>query len=531
MAHTKITTRNITDDAVTSAKLDTNIAISGTLSAGGAITGTLATAAQTNITSLGTLTGLTGGTGDLVWDTTTLVVDSSANKVGIGTASPASLLHINGSGDAIRVESTNTGAGGAQVDLLHFTSSPADDDVHGVINFGGYYSGTNSVYGSSIKSVWTDVSAKEAALEFYTKDDSTFTHHLKINHHGGIAIGAGNNGYDGQVLSVKAGSNDNVFYGESSDANCIVSLRDNSSTANIGYGANANAHILSRDGVEKFRFDGSNLHLVGGSDARIQLSTSGSGNAAVSNNTVHIRGDNDNLKLNAAANGGIFIEEDGTARLSIASGGFTTIENGGTDFGVAFKSQSGGSNRSGFVVHKPGTSTVLGSALTLGSDESYRFGTASHYHQIMMQDGRTSIMGDDNEVFRAGSDRLWSLATGSYAQGHVRVYVAEGTLNNGSTLNLFNNSSAHTDIHYWMVLEAFHSGRTYRTSIGTIGGYGWNATNTGSGANFNNYSVASGRQGLNWSNNSGYSASYYIAAYIWGDSGVTVENGAISALI
>ena len=40
-------------------------------------------AAQTNITSLGTLTGLTGGTGDLVWDTTTLVVDSSANKVGM----------------------------------------------------------------------------------------------------------------------------------------------------------------------------------------------------------------------------------------------------------------------------------------------------------------------------------------------------------------------------------------------------------------------------------------------------------------
>ena len=53
----------------------------------GNITGTLATAAQTNITSLGTLTALTGGTGDLIWDTDTLVVDSSADRVGIGTTS------------------------------------------------------------------------------------------------------------------------------------------------------------------------------------------------------------------------------------------------------------------------------------------------------------------------------------------------------------------------------------------------------------------------------------------------------------
>jgi len=110
-------------------------------------------------------------------------------KVGIGTTSPASLLHINGSGDAIRVESTNAGAGGAQVDLLHFTASPADDDVHGVINFGGYYSGTTSAYGSSIQSTWTDVSAKEAKLGFYTRDDSDWAARMTIDHDGNVGIG------------------------------------------------------------------------------------------------------------------------------------------------------------------------------------------------------------------------------------------------------------------------------------------------------------------------------------------------------
>jgi hypothetical protein len=67
-----------------------------TLTANTSITGTLATAAQPNITSLGTLTALTGGTGDLNWDSGTLFVDSSANAVGIGTSSPTEKLTVNG---------------------------------------------------------------------------------------------------------------------------------------------------------------------------------------------------------------------------------------------------------------------------------------------------------------------------------------------------------------------------------------------------------------------------------------------------
>ena len=56
---------------------------------------TVTTAAQPNITSLGTLTGLTGGTGDFNWDSNTLVVDSSENAVGIGTTSFRSIAGLN----------------------------------------------------------------------------------------------------------------------------------------------------------------------------------------------------------------------------------------------------------------------------------------------------------------------------------------------------------------------------------------------------------------------------------------------------
>jgi len=70
-----------------------NVSVAGTLSSTGQITGTLATAAQPNITSLGTIAGLSAttitGSGDLAINTDTLFVDVSAGNVGIGTASPS----------------------------------------------------------------------------------------------------------------------------------------------------------------------------------------------------------------------------------------------------------------------------------------------------------------------------------------------------------------------------------------------------------------------------------------------------------
>jgi len=79
-----------------------------TLSASTSITGTLATAAQPNITSVGTLTALTGGTGDLNWDSGTLFVDSSANSVGIGTSSPDVKLHVTDSQEQLTLSEGGT---------------------------------------------------------------------------------------------------------------------------------------------------------------------------------------------------------------------------------------------------------------------------------------------------------------------------------------------------------------------------------------------------------------------------------------
>ena len=84
-------------------------------------------------------------------------------------------------------------------------------------------------------------------------------------------------------------------------------------------------------------FDGSastsnfsgNIYLTGSNDRRIKLSDSGIGGVSDSNNTVHIRGDNDNMKLMAAGNGGFIFEENGTERMRILSGGAGVVLDGG----------------------------------------------------------------------------------------------------------------------------------------------------------------------------------------------------------
>ena len=115
-------------------------------------------------------------------------VDSN-NRIGIGEETPLALLHIHGSGDAIRVTSTNSGAGGAQLDLLHHSSDGvADGDTPGVVNFGGYYTGTTAAYSASIKSKWIDAGARQGSLEFLTRNGNDYSTRVEIDNESKVII-------------------------------------------------------------------------------------------------------------------------------------------------------------------------------------------------------------------------------------------------------------------------------------------------------------------------------------------------------
>ena len=113
-----------------------------TLSASTSITGTLATAAQPNITSVGTLTALIGGTGDLNWDSGTLFVDSSANAVGIGTDSPTAPLTVNNSTDHSDIAIFHAGGGtpdrGLKISTFSNTNSNAGVELDAQYSTGAF---------------------------------------------------------------------------------------------------------------------------------------------------------------------------------------------------------------------------------------------------------------------------------------------------------------------------------------------------------------------------------------------------------
>jgi len=198
----------------------------------GNTSGTAATvtgAAQSAITSVGTLTALsvdgdiallsandkiTDGTNNILertaggyitigasaWNeirlnttgSTDFVLDNSG-RVGIGNASPTSgVLVVKGSGDLLTLESTNSGTGGAQLNLNHVGGSQADGDSVGRVLFNGQDSNDNAVTYARIDGIAEDVTdgSENGALNFDTRtSNSAFSTKMTIASDGDIGIG------------------------------------------------------------------------------------------------------------------------------------------------------------------------------------------------------------------------------------------------------------------------------------------------------------------------------------------------------
>ena len=251
-------------------------------------------------------------------------------KVGIGETSPLGLLHIKGTGDAIRVESTNAGTGGAQIDLLHFTASPADNDVHGSINFGGYYSGSSSAYGSAIKSVWSDVSAKEGQLQFFTRDDSDFAARMVIDKDGNVGIGTGSDTLTGKLTVKDSGTMDINLIGNPPELN----LEDTSSTSGTKRG--------------RLTLDDNKLNIQGLAD-NDQSVTQNLFVANLSNGNVGIGETNPGEKLQVngaiAVTGSLIDDRTATGTMDYVSGitRFVAYGGSGSENGqIAFNTAVGG---------------------------------------------------------------------------------------------------------------------------------------------------------------------------------------------
>jgi hypothetical protein len=136
----------VTDDA----SIGGDATITGTLGVTGNITGTLATAAQPNITSVGTLTGFTSTGIDDNATSTAITIDSSEN-VGIGSTSPDELLTLRNADPTLLIQ-------GNQVSGVHYSEIDFKNQAGSVLGKIGlsYYGGVAEFY-RNVPTSWSHV--------------------------------------------------------------------------------------------------------------------------------------------------------------------------------------------------------------------------------------------------------------------------------------------------------------------------------------------------------------------------------------
>ena len=242
----------------------------------GSLNATLATAAQPNITSVGTLSSLSVS-GNLAVDTNTLYVDAANNRVGVGTSSPDTQIEVeSATGGVIRLSSSDTTVEtGDSIGRLEFKSN---DVSTGGINVMGFVDcvaeNPGTIYG----------------LSFGTGFAAAATERMRIDSSGNVGIGESNPENDNRLhikyseVNVTPLSNSPLVV-ERNDVCLIQTLTSNASDAGILFG----------DGDDN---DVGGLFYLHGSDA-MTFRTATSERMRI-NSSGFLKASNDGTYLNAS---------------------------------------------------------------------------------------------------------------------------------------------------------------------------------------------------------------------------------------
>ena len=310
-------------------------------------------------------------------------------------------------------------------------------------------------------------------------------------HKGGTLVG--NIGANGGSLVIGGGDVGIGFY-QVSDA--IVPI-------NGGTGALRDSAIdlgLSSGGKFKNLYLSGAANLTNSSHAVMTLQAGTNSSAS-----LRLKNDAQDFDLNVQTNDNFALYNHTTNKqpITVSPTGYMTLQHEGSDFGLQIRTN--GATRAGLVIDKPNTSSIMGSVLLL-SDESYRLGTASHYHMVMYQNGGTYLYGDDSAII-LGVD-----STGMFSNKNRYRFtdttggeheVRTGGRNGTGTYTLFTNGSSNTQ------------------SAGTV--EVWGIYGTPSGASYNKF-VISGNRSIATIVNDVQTNSVPDATVSWNGSALQVAN-------
>ena len=434
-----------------------------------------------------------GGAPELVVDTTTLVVDSTNNRVGVGTASPATALDVVGNAtitvadnsDALTIVSTDADASvGPVLNLYRNSASPADNDILGRIVFKGEDDAGNTATFARIEAIATDVSngSEDARIDFIAAKDDSFSTALSIvgnqigigtsSPNAPTAIVANSSTYEGLELITPTGDGSGEFHigvhqNGSTGGRSIVFKRggsDGMDTESVRIDSSGKMGINESSPIEKLHVSGQLVSTSSNSTA----STSGAERAIMdlTSNAArigHFRGSN------ASGSGKVEFFVDSVKRVTIDPDGKVGIGTGSPSMILDVDGSSSGSDiarfsgpNSGGLTFRNATSnefimhTATSDALifgTAGNNERFRIGTSG---QLGIGGANYGTSGQVLTSGGSGAAPTWADAGGgayevvsssNYSSSSITINVTTDTLyivefnkfyvgTNGAAINL-----------------------------------------------------------------------------------------------
>jgi len=339
---------------------------------GGAIDGTNIGASAASTGAFTTLTA----TGDVTFDTTTFKLDSTNNRVGIGTTSPTSVLNV---------KTTKTVALSSAADFLTLGLSIDDSTAFDTAGGGGGIAFRSSRNSSGTQTVFAAIDgAKEAtsgdsytgALRFYTNQNSTGVplERVRITSAGHVTVGSGANiGTSGSI---------SMNVGNTSASGGIQLFAPNNVAHGINFGDAYSTSAVYAGAIE-YNHASNYMRFFTASTEKMRIDSSGNllvGRTSAEGNTTGLA-----LQMNAANKYCSTLHNNGDSTnrygIQIMAG---TYDNSGTNTHVSF----GDGNGDGV-----GTITSSGGTVT--------YGAFTAHHEVNVPDSDNPS--DDSDAYPYGT--------------------------------------------------------------------------------------------------------------------------------
>ena len=317
-------------------------------------------------------------------DGTNRVFISSAGRLAVGTTNPDVPFHVEGSQNVLaQIESTHTD-GNARL-LFKPTSNNG-------WNIGANNNGSFTIYdvvgGTNSFQIETGASASTLVVDSNSRvgiGTASPIANLDVIRSGATGLSSvnarttalfQNSNSAGTTISINAPNTgySGIFLGDPElETQGQIKMVHTTNTL----------EFASQGGAAELILQAGNIALAGGVDRRIKLSDSGVSGISTSDNTVYIRGNDDDLILNAAANGLTKFQYNGTERMRIDTSGKVGIGTTSPNANL----HVGSSNATGDATNP---------AIQLGGANTYRLGLYTDSEAAYIENKN----GDNGLVFR-----------------------------------------------------------------------------------------------------------------------------------